>query len=172
MHASAGCAEVSLVSMINKITNAQRVAALLGFDYPLKTRDGSKYPVIKFINHTHIVEKPLTLLNPLFTKGGREELVGVDSGVGWLFIYSLFPNKDLDGLAHPGTGMSLPGSSRVGEQRQTPCPALGDQGAQKSLLLLACLWVIPRTAGLSCRSKGSAGRAGAETSVLNTARAD
>lgn len=124
MHASAGCAEVSLVSMINKITNAQRVAALLGFDYPLKTRDGSKHPGIKFINHTHIVEKTLTLLNPLFTKGGREELAGGDSGVGWLFIYSFFPNKDLDGLARPGcrdvSGWEQPGGRAAANSLPSP----------------------------------------------------
>lgn len=65
--------------------------------------------------------------------------------------------------------MSLAGSSRVGERQQTPCPALGDRGAQKALLLLAPSWVIPRSEGLSCRGKGSAGRVGAETSVLNIA---
>ena len=69
-------------------------------------------------------------------------------------------------------GISLAGSSRVGEQRQTPCPALGDGGAQKALLLLAHFWVIPRREGLSCRGKGSAGRMGAEMSVLNTAGVD
>lgn len=56
MHASADYAKLSLVSTINKITKAQRVAVLLVFDYPLKTRDGSKYPVIQFINHTHIMK--------------------------------------------------------------------------------------------------------------------
>lgn len=68
--------------------------------------------------------------------------------------------------------MSLAGSSQVGEQRQTPYPALRDRGAQKAFLLLACLWVIPRSEGLSCRGKGSAGRMGAETSVLNMAGVD
>lgn len=38
MHASADYANVSLVSTINKITKAQRVAVLLVFDCPLKNK--------------------------------------------------------------------------------------------------------------------------------------
>lgn len=69
-------------------------------------------------------------------------------------------------------GMSLAGSSQVGEQWQTSCSALRDQGAQKALLLLAWFWVIPRREGLSCRGKCSAGRMGTEAFVLNTAGMD
>lgn len=94
----------------------------------------------------------------------------MDSGVGWLFIYASFPNEGpdglaLDGLTRPRAGMSLGRSSRGGEQRQTPCPARGDRGAETALLLLAHLWVIPR-------SEGSAGRMGTEMSVLSTAGVD
>lgn len=56
MHATADYAKASQVSVINKITKAQRVAALLVFDYPLQTGAGSKCPVIKFINHTHAMK--------------------------------------------------------------------------------------------------------------------
>lgn len=59
----------------------------------------------------------------------------------------------------------------MGEQRQTPCPALGGRGAQTPLLG-APLRVIPRGEGLSGRDKGSAGSGDAETSVLTPAGVD
>jgi len=42
MHATADYAKASQVSMINKITKAQRVAALLVFDYPFANRSWIK----------------------------------------------------------------------------------------------------------------------------------
>lgn len=134
MHASADYAKVSLVSTINKITKAQRVAVLLVFDYPLKTRDRSKYPVIKFINHTHVL-KTIDSSEPTF----QAEDVG--SWPGWLLVWAgcLFTHfsqaRTWMGWHFQGAGTSPAGSSRAGEQRQTPCPALGDRDRQK----LCCL---------------------------------
>lgn len=58
MHASAECAEASLLSTINKITEAARAAARLVFDDPSQTGDGSKCPVMQLINHTHTARNP------------------------------------------------------------------------------------------------------------------
>lgn len=91
----------------------------------------------------------------------------------WVVVYLLaFPKGGPGWVGAAGAGMSLAGSSWVGDQQQTPCPALGDQGAQNTLLLLARLWAIPRIEGLSCGGAGSAGRMGTEMSVLSMAGAD
>lgn len=58
MHASAECAEASLLSAINKITEAARAAARLVFDDPSRTGDGSKCPVMQLVNHTHTARNP------------------------------------------------------------------------------------------------------------------
>jgi len=89
-----------------------------------------------------------------------------DSGVGWLFVGSVFPKKSWDGLARP-RGRDASGREQPGGRAAANSP-LGNRGAQTALPLSARFWVIPGSEGLS-RGAG-AQRAGWEQTHRSWAR--
>lgn len=103
---------------------------------PQKQRAGSKYPVIKFINHTHTMKK--TLGSSEATSHRREGVRGLARGGSCrgLGVYLLVFSQTRSWQGWHGQG--------VGEERMIPARPSRGWGAQKSLLHKNLCTKIPK----------------------------